>query len=633
MTPRVSIDLLEYENGILRMDGSVDRVAAEGPAGLKVRVNGRIVELREEAAAQEGVPGEEAAGAGNTDAVSGMEAGSPGNAGAISGMDAADPGRRSLAAGDIQARYTGRFADVTLREETLTDRRAFVLELPLGKLCQKNTVEFLIGAAHTVSQAAQGGETGCAAKKGMADDGGESQGEELLPVLTGGYQAKICDTLKNSYWCFENYMVTLRRNGSSVTGVSIRRAGRTARVRREAALLKEILCASYGSKKMFGLRALYWLAGPFYRKKNIWITFDKLYKGGDCGEYFYKYMAGRKDAGITPVYVIRQDAPDYRRLTREGLSPAAYRSTKQRLQYLYASMVFGTHSGVHSFCGLNNWEIQFLQDRLRAVNTCIQHGLSVQELSADSNRCVNNNKRYYCASKNEIENLSGPKYDYDPRVLRLTGIPRYDGLTDREQRQILITPTWRNYIAMPSVMGRARPYNPDFKNTDYYKTFQNLLGNKKLAQKAKETGYRIVYLLHPVISAQRDDFQPGEGIEILSALESDYEKLLTEASLMVTDYSGVQFDFAYMRKPILYYHPPQLPPHYGDGGFAYESQGFGEICREEQELVALLCDYMDSGCRLKELYRQREDSFFAFNDKESCRRIFEDALAYQQGRQ
>lgn len=592
MIPGVSIDLLEYENGILRMDGSVERRLWETPGGLRMRVNGLTVEPQKENAAREDVPG-----------------------------------------GGIAARYTGRCADAALREERLTDRRAFVLELPLGKLGRENTLEFFAyppeeASGTRRSKAAQRGSLG-----GEARSNGEDQKRELLALFTGGYQAKVCDALKNSYWCFENYMVTLRREGGRVTGIYIRRAGKMARIRREAALLGEILCAPYGSRKMFGLRILYWLAWPFYRQKNIWITFDKLYKGGDCGEYFYKYMLGQKSRGITPVYVLRQDAPDYRRLIREGCAPAAYRSTGQRLQYLYASMVFGTHSGVHSFCGLNNWEIQFLQDRLRGVNTCIQHGLSVQDLSADSNRCINNNKRYYCASKSEIENLSGPKYDYDPQVLRLTGIPRYDGLTDRKQRQILITPTWRNYIAMPSVMGKTRPYNPDFKNTDYYKIFQGLLGNERLVKKAKETGYRIVYLLHPVLSAQKEDFEPADGVEILSPLESGYEGLLTESSLMVTDYSGVQFDFAYMRKPVLYYHPPQLPPHYEEGGFDYESQGFGEICRDEGELVDLLCGYMDSGCRLKECYRRREDAFFAFDDRENCRRIFEDALAYQQGRQ
>ena len=36
-----------------------------------------------------------------------------------------------------------------------------------------------------------------------------------------------------------------------------------------------------------------------------------------------------------------------------------------------------------------------------------------------------------------------PEYDYDREVLRLTGLARYDGLVNREQKQILITPTWR----------------------------------------------------------------------------------------------------------------------------------------------------------------------------------------------
>jgi hypothetical protein len=522
---------------------------------------------------------------------------------------------------EVPVRLTGRFADVTLREETLTDRCAFVLELPETELENETVVAFYSSACEVH------GEEPAAPKSGLPATG--TQGRFRLPVRTGGYQAKVCDGLKYSYWCFASYMVTLHRSGNGVDGLRICRAGRIERMHRETRLLGEILCASYGSKKMFTLRLLYWLALPFYKRKNIWITFDKLYKGGDCGEYFYKYMQTRTAEGITPVYVIRRDAPDYRRLEAEGYRPAVYRSTGQRLAYLNAKLVFGTHSGVHSFCGFNNWEVQFIQDRLTAVNTCIQHGLSVQDLRADSHRVINNNKRYYCASRCEIDNLSKPVYDYDPSVLRLTGIPRYDGLTDQSSRQILITPTWRSYIAMPSVMGSSRPYNPQFQETEYYRIFQALLSDQRLIETAKRTGYRIVYLLHPVISAQKQDFHPGEGIELLSALESNYEQLLTESSLMVTDYSGVQFDFAYMRKPVVYFHPPSLPPHYEEGGFCYETQGFGEICRTQEELVSALCDYMETDCVLRECYRSREDAFFAFADQGNCKRIFEDALEYQ----
>ena len=464
-----------------------------------------------------------------------------------------------------------------------------------------------------------------------------------LPVDTGAYEAKVTNTLQNSYWCRNDYMVTLERGGitgvneeerrfPAVSSIRIRRAGKTLRMAQELRLMKEILRAPYGSKRMFAVRTLYWLTYPLYGHKNIWVTFDKLYKGGDCGEYFYKYMRTRRADGITPVYVIREDVADYRRLVEEGCRPVAYHSMKQRLWYLHASMIFATHSAVPSFCGFSKWEVRFVQDRIRAVNTCIQHGLSVQDLTVDSNRIINNNKRYYCASKYEIENLSRPAYDYAPEVLRLTGLARYDGLVNRDQKQILIAPTWRAYIAMPPVMGSTRPYNPEFKQTDYFKIFQALLENERLQSAAEEAGYRIQFLLHPVISAQKDDFRVSGNVELLSAAESNYEKLLTEASLMVTDYSGIQFDFAYMRKPVVYFHPPKLPPHYVEGGFFYDTMGFGEICTETEQLVDTLIDYLQSGCALKEFYRGRQDAFFAFDDHENCRRIFEDALEYQKQR-
>ena len=97
---------------------------------------------------------------------------------------------------------------------------------------------------------------------------------------------------------------------------------------------------------------------------------------------------------------------------------------------------------------------------------------------------------------------------------------------------------------------------------------------------------------------------------------------------MVTDYSGVQFDFAYMRKPIVYYHPTQLPPHYEDGGFFYDTMGFGEIEACEDTLVDTLCEYMEQNCVMKDSYRKRADDFFAYSDQESCKRIFDDLYQF-----
>ncbi|WP_421590398.1 CDP-glycerol glycerophosphotransferase family protein, partial [Shinella sp. M27] len=309
---------------------------------------------------------------------------------------------------------------------------------------------------------------------------------------------------------------------------------------------------------MFKLRCLYWLTRPYFKNKRIWLTYDKLYKGGDCGEYFYKYASSRKAEGIEAVYVINKNSPDCERLQKEGFKPLVRGTIKHRLNFLNAEVVFTTHTGVYNFNSFTNDEIISLQDLLKFDVSCIQHGLTVQSLAFDSNRLHNNIKKYYCASKHEIENLSKPIYGYeDAGMLKLTGIPRYDGLIKNDKRQILITPTWRNYIVMPPVMGSTRPYNPHFKETEYFKIYDSVISDERIINHAKMYNYKIIYLLHPVISVQRNDYRISDGVEIISALDVDYEKILTESSLMITDYSGVQFDFAYMRKPVVYYHPDE----------------------------------------------------------------------------
>lgn len=464
----------------------------------------------------------------------------------------------------------------------------------------------------------------------------EPQNKVTLSIVTKRYPSKITHLLPYSYWTFRTYLVCFktenREKAGDPCGILIRKAGLFQKIWQEIHFLKEIRLGERKDKWMFRLRLRYWLNYPKLHKKNIWITFDKLYKGGDCGEYFYKYMCSRKDTDVVPGYVINEGTQDQKRLVEEGYQPLIRGTMKQKMNFLYAKIIFGTHVGIPGVNGFNDKKIIYIQDRLRFTNMCIQHGLSVQDLSYDANRVFNNNKRYYCASHYEVENLRQPKYGYeDPEAIKLTGIPRYDGLVNQDQRQILITPTWRKYIAMPAVMGSARPYNPDFKHTDYFKIYNSLISDPRLIDTAARTGYKLIYLLHPITSAQIGDYSKSEQVEILQGTTVNYEKILTESSLMVTDYSGVQFDFAYMRKPVVYYHPPKLPPHYVEGGFFYDTQGFGEICTEHEELVNVLCEYMERECRLKPFYQKRQDDFFAFDDHKSCERIFNDAYEYQKG--
>lgn len=450
--------------------------------------------------------------------------------------------------------------------------------------------------------------------------------ESQCKITTDGYTSKISSLTTFSYWNFDEFTL----GWDTEKSLSIKKRKRSVSLFKELMFLARTLLEPQIGYKMFIIRCAYWLYYPFLHNKNIWITYDKLYKGGDCGEYIYKYAQG-KDKDIIVDYVINRNCADRKRLQIEGYRPLIFGTLKQKMHYLFSSVVLNTHAGTHSFCSFSNNSVPFVQGLIKSNAMCIQHGLTVQQLAFEENQAHNNTKKYFCASKYEIKNLSHPIYGYfDKKCLRLTGIPRYDGLINNDQKQILITPTWRNYISMPSVMGQSRPYNPHFKETDYFKIYNNLIANQQLIDTANEYGYKLIYLLHPVISSQLVDYTVNEGVEIIPATEVNYEKILTESSLMVTDYSGVQFDFAYMKKPVVYLHPPELPPHYKEGGFFYETMGFGEICTETETLVTVLCDYMKRGCSMTQQYLDRVNDFYAFNDHNNCQRIYDEVKAYQQ---
>jgi CDP-glycerol glycerophosphotransferase (TagB/SpsB family) len=112
---------------------------------------------------------------------------------------------------------------------------------------------------------------------------------------------------------------------------------------------------------------------------------------------------------------------------------------------------------------------------------------------------------------------------------------------------------------------------------------------------------------------------------MLSGNNLSYRKVFAESSLLVTDYSSVAFDFAYLRKPLLYCqfdYSEFREKHFQEGYFDYQRDGFGEIETNLEDTVCRIIEYMKNGCKLKDKYRIRIDSTFPFNDKNNCERVY-----------
>ncbi len=219
-------------------------------------------------------------------------------------------------------------------------------------------------------------------------------------------------------------------------------------------------------------------------------------------------------------------------------------------------------------------------------------------------------------------------YGYNNAQVWLTGFPQHDSLCSCESKQITIMPTWCAWlVGKVAPQTRRSETHLDFMNSTYYRFYNELLTHPRLLEAAKTLGYKICFAPYPIFHDIYTELFEIKGV-FVKPLEMSNKDLFAQSSLVLSDYSSAVFDFAYLRKPILYAHFDKEKLFSGKenvtkGSFDDERDGFGEVTYTLEETVDYLIDYMQQGCQLKDKYRERIDRFFAFNDQNNCERVYQ----------
>ena len=109
--------------------------------------------------------------------------------------------------------------------------------------------------------------------------------------------------------------------------------------------------------------------------------------------------------------------------------------------------------------------------------------------------------------------------------------------------------------------------------------------------------------------------------------EFDYQSLLSTSSLLITDYSSVFFDFAYLKKPIIYSqfdYDEYRKNHYKKGYFDYRKDGFGDVVVNEADVIKCVFDSYNNDFKLKPTFEKKHDDFFQLYDNKNNERIYEE---------
>lgn len=349
------------------------------------------------------------------------------------------------------------------------------------------------------------------------------------------------------------------------------------------------------------------------KEKNVWLISERGNDARDNGYWLYAYIKD-KHPEVTVKYVIASNSPDVHKI--EKSDRVKYRSLKHyyRLftsKYLISAEIMGFTPNERLYYRLNKRGLL----RLRGKKIFLQHGITkdyFDYLKKENTKL----DLFICGAKREYEFILN-KYEYDSQKVALTGFARFDQLYNDEKKIILIIPTWRKWLR----------YNNTLKGTTFYDMYEGIINSERINKAAKKYGYRVVFYPHPDMQKFINDFvvDNSEICRIASSKTDDMQDLFRKASILITDYSSVAFDMAYLGKKTVYYQFDEEKyrnQQYSEGYYDYNRDGFGPVLKTLDSVERTIEEYIAGKNRLED-YDARIDAFFGKkNKRKNCDHIF-----------
>jgi hypothetical protein len=351
--------------------------------------------------------------------------------------------------------------------------------------------------------------------------------------------------------------------------------------------------------------------------RNVWIVSERGREARDNGYHFFAYLS-RRHPEINAWYVVDYDLPDYERVASLGRT-VRYKSWKHYMLCAVSRMKVSTH--IMGFTP--DIEKYYMLDKVNLIHgkkAFLQHGIIKEDIAWYHYPNVKPDL-FICSIPKEAEFVQ-EVFQYPKGVVQCTGLCRFDALPRKAQtkRQILVMPTWRKYAVEGKTM-------EEFTASEYYQAYQALLDDERLQKLLEQYDYRLLFYPHYEVQKFISAFHTGsERMEIGVLGYYDVQQLLIESRILISDFSSVHFDFAYMEKAVLYYQFDQAEyhsGHYEKGYFDWERDGFGEVAQDKETLIGALSRLLERDGQLMESDRQRIHDFFPVLDDQNCERNYQ----------
>ncbi|HFP7622277.1 TPA: CDP-glycerol:glycerophosphate glycerophosphotransferase [Campylobacter jejuni] len=357
---------------------------------------------------------------------------------------------------------------------------------------------------------------------------------------------------------------------------------------------------------------------------KLWLLMDRDIYADDNAEHFYRYiMHNHPEQEI--IFALKKESPDWERLKNEGFNLIEFGSCEFKKLIKRCSKIISSH--------IDDYIMSYLKDNQQFI--FLPHGITKDDFSYWYN--LKKINLFITSTQDEYNSIAGDynHYKFTKKEVVLTGFPRHDIFLKNnkiDSKQILIMPTWRSSIVGETISKTSiRRKNAFFKQTNYYKMWNCLLQNQSLKKLCNDYNYSVIFNPHPNIIPYLEDFDIPSWIEVVDRNQITIQDLFKNVALLVTDYSSVAFEAAYLEKPVIYYQFDKKEVFngihtYHKGYFDYEKYGFGSVVETEKELLNELEKILKNGCKVDRLYKSNMKNTFVYKDGKCCERIYKKIL-------
>lgn len=348
-----------------------------------------------------------------------------------------------------------------------------------------------------------------------------------------------------------------------------------------------------------------------FRGRPIWLVGEMPYKAQDTGLAMFGHLR-RNHPEIDAYYVMDSASPEFANVEPLG-NVLEHRSPEHIRLSLLAHRVLGSHH----LDFLYPLRTSRFRRAVRAKRIFLQHGVMGTKWMVPNygkGRGTFEADLIIASSEREKQYLISD-FGFQPDEVAVTGLSRFDSLFADDvavRRQIMIMPTWRDWLLDADI----------YLESEYHDRWSSLLHSPRLRALAQVHGLDIVLCLHPNMRASTALFSDTPA-RVISQGEVDVQHLLKESAVLVTDYSSVGFDFAFLDKPVVYFQFDrarflgQLGSH-----LDLDAELPGTIVPTENTLFAALEQICANGFAMQPGMRERADRFIAHRDRNNSERIY-----------